>query len=191
MKLPSFTTLSALLLASEIALAVAKRSKLPGSRGASGKDRWTLPLLWTVICSAIFTGFFLRSALPQGRLPYPQTFYVAGLILFIAGLIIRWIAIVHLGRFFTVNVAIAEDHQLITTGPYRYVRHPSYTGTLMIFLGFGLCMLNIFSLAAVFLPITGAFLWRMHVEENALRSAFQSQYQSYANCTRRLIPGVY
>ena len=188
MKLPSFTTLSAFLLASEVALALAKRSKLPSSRGSRGKDRWTLPLLWTVIFSAIFTGFFFRGALPQGRLPHPQTFYILGLVLFIVGLIIRWIAIVHLGRFFTVNVAIAEDHQLITTGPYRYVRHPSYTGTLMIFLGFGLCMLNIFSLAAVFIPITAAFIWRMHVEESALRQAFGSAYESYANRTSRLIP---
>ncbi len=191
MKLPGFATLSALLLASEIALSLAKRSKLPGSRGASGKDRWTLPLLWTVICSAIVTGFFLRGALPQGRLPHPQTFYVMGLVLFIAGLIIRWIAIIHLGRFFTVNVAIAEDHQLITTGPYRYVRHPSYTGTLLIFLGFGLCTLNVYSLAAIFLPITAAFLWRMYVEEAALKQAFGEHYQAYATTTPRLLPLVY
>ena len=187
MKLPSFTTLSGLLLASEIALAVAKRSK---SR-ATGKDRFTLPLLWTVIGVSIFVGLFLRGAFPQATLPHPQTFYVIGLSLFLLGLIIRWIAIIHLGRFFTVNVAIADDHQLITTGPYRYVRHPSYTGTLLIFLGFGLCMLNIFSLAAVFLPITAAFLWRMHVEELALKQAFGDRYIFYAASTRRLIPHLY
>jgi protein-S-isoprenylcysteine O-methyltransferase len=184
MKLPSFTTLSALLLASEVALTVARRSK---SR-ASGKDRLTLPLLWTVIGLSIFAGFFLRAAFPQGRLPHPQTFYVLGLILFLLGLIVRWVAIIHLGRFFTVNVAIADDHELITTGPYRYVRHPSYTGTLLIFLGFGLCMLNIFSFAAVFLPITAAFLWRMHVEEKALLGAFGERYQSYVASSHRLIP---
>ncbi len=161
MQLPSFNTLSALLLASEVALAVAKRS----TTKATGKDRRTLPLLWTVIGLSIFAAFFLREAFPQGRLPHPRTFYIIGLILFIVGLIIRWAAIIYLGRFFTVNVAIAEDHKLITTGPYRYVRHPSYTGTLLVFLGFGLCMLNIFSLAAIFLPIAAAFLWRMHVEE--------------------------
>ena len=187
MKLPSFTTLSVLLLASEIALAVAKRSK---SR-STGKDRLTLPLLWTVIGISIFVAFYLREAFPGGRLPRPQTFYVIGLILFVLGLIIRWVAIIHLGRFFTVNVAIAEDHQLISTGPYRYVRHPSYTGTLMIFLGFGLCMQNIFSLAVVFLPIAIAFLWRMHVEEEALQAAFGEQYRTYITQTRRLIPYLY
>ena len=187
MKLPGFTTLSALLLASEIALAVARRSKSQ----AKGKDRLTLPLLWTVIGLSIFAGLFLRVALPQGRLPHPQIVYVIGLSLFLLGLIIRWIAIIHLGRFFTVNVAIADDHELITTGPYRYVRHPSYTGTLLIFLGFGLCTLNIFSLAAIFLPITAAFLWRMHVEEAALKQAFGDRYQTYATTTSRLIPLVF
>ena len=187
MKLPSFTTLSALLLASEIALALAKRSKIPDG----GKDRLTLPLLWTVIFVSIFAGFFLRGALPQGRLPHGQVFYLIGLVLFVLGLIVRWIAIIHLGRFFTVNVAIAEDHELITTGPYRYVRHPSYTGTLLIFLGFGLCMLNIFSVAAVFLPIFVAFFWRMHVEEAALHEAFGDRYQAYVARTRRIIPLVW
>ncbi len=191
MKLPSFAALSAILLASEIALALAKRSKLPGSRGAAGRDRWTLPLLWTVIFSGIFTGFFLRGALPQGRIPHPEIVYLTGLFLFVVGLIIRWIAIVHLGRFFTVNVAIAEDHELIQTGPYRYVRHPSYTGTLLIFLGFGLCTLNYFSLAAVFLPITAAFIWRMNVEEHALRDAFGERYRDYSSHTRRILPLVY
>jgi protein-S-isoprenylcysteine O-methyltransferase len=187
MKLPSFTTLSALLLASEIALTVAKRSKSQ----ATSKDRITLPLLWTVIGLSIFAGLFLRGAFPQGRLPHPQTFYVIGLSLFLLGLIIRWIAIIHLGRFFTVNVAIADDHQLIVTGPYRYVRHPSYTGTLLIFLGFGLCTLNFFSLAAIFLPITAAFLWRMHVEETALREAFGERYRRYAATTSCLLPWIY
>ena len=187
MKLPSLNVLSAVLLASEVALVFAKRSKTR----AAGKDRFTLPLLWTVIGASIFAGFFLRAAFPQGQLPHPTLFYIIGLILFVIGLIVRWIAIIHLGRFFTVNLAIAPDHQLITTGPYRYVRHPSYFGTLLVFLGFGLYMLNIFSLAAVFLPIASTFLWRMHVEEAALKDAFGDRYRSYATSRRRLVPFVY
>lgn len=187
MKLPSLNVVGAALLVSEVALVFAKRSR---SR-ATGKDRFTLPLLWTVILASIFSGFFLRAALPRGRLPHAQTFYLVGLILFVLGLIVRWIAIIHLGRFFTVNLAIAEDHQLITTGPYRFVRHPSYTGTLLIFLGFGLCMLNIFSLAAVFLPISAAFLWRMHVEEEALKEAFGARYLAYAASKPRILPWIY
>jgi protein-S-isoprenylcysteine O-methyltransferase len=187
MKLPSLDLVGAALLVSEVALVFAKHSK---SR-VTAKDRFTLPLLWTVIGASVFAGLLLRAAFPEGSLPHPQIFYIIGLILFVLGLITRWIAIIHLGRFFTVNVAIAEDHQLITSGPYHYVRHPSYTGTLLIFLGFGLCMLNFFSLAAVFLPIATAFIWRMHVEEEALSDAFGERYDSYAASTARLIPLIY
>jgi len=116
MKLPSFSTL---LLASEIALTVPKRSK----PRATGKDRLTLPMLWAVIGISIFVALFLRAAFPQERLPDPQTFYVIGLILFVLGLIFRWIAIIHLGRFFTVNVAIADAHQGLGFG----VRHQILT----------------------------------------------------------------
>ncbi len=182
MKLPSLNVLSAVLLASELALALARRSKIR----STGKDRFTLPLLWTIILLSIWAGFYLRAAFPQGQLPHRLTVYLIGLILFVLGLVIRWISIIHLGRFFTVNVAIAEDHQLIITGPYRFVRHPSYTGSLLIFLGYGLCMLNIFSLAAVFLPVAAAFLWRMHVEENALQEAFGERHLIYAASTARM-----
>jgi protein-S-isoprenylcysteine O-methyltransferase len=187
MKLPSVNLLSAILLASELVLALARRSKTR----STGKDRFTLPVLWTIIFLSIWAGFYLRTAFPQGQLPYRVTVYLIGLILFALGLVIRWVAIIHLGRFFTVNVAIAEDHRLITTGPYRFVRHPSYTGSLFIFLGYGLCMLNIFSLATVFLPVSVAFLWRMHVEEAALRGAFGKRYLTYAASTARIVPWLF
>jgi len=187
MKLPSITMLSVVMLASEISLVFAKRSKTR----SQGKDRLTLPLLWIVITSSIFAGFFCRAAFPQGRLPHPLVFYVTGLVLLVAGLIVRWIAIIHLGRFFTVNVAIAKDHKLITSGPYRFLRHPSYSGTLLMFLGFGLCMLNILALAAVIVPITTAFLWRIQVEEAALSEVFGDSYRVYRATTARIIPWLY
>ncbi len=187
MKLPSLTTIGWALLASELALLLAKRSK-PHSKA---KDRLTLPFLWTVITLSISAGFFCRAAFPQGRLPHAFIFYVTGLVLFVAGLLIRWIAIIHLGRFFTVNVAIAKDHELITSGLYGFLRHPSYTGTLVMFFGFGLCLLNIFALAAVIVPITIAFLWRIHVEEAALSEVFGARYRSYRASTARIIPWLY
>jgi len=186
MKLPSIFTLSAILLASELVLALSKRSAV-----GAGKDRMTLPLLWGVIGLSIFAGFYLRAAFPGADFSHRRTVYLIGLILFAVGLVIRWTAIIYLGRFFTVNVAIARNHELITTGPYRFIRHPSYTGTLVIFLGFGLCLLNWLSLLALFIPITIAFLWRVHVEEEALREAFGRGYERYAKSTARLVPFLY
>lgn len=187
MSLPSILTLSAIMLASEVALAIFKRSK---SR-TTGKDRLTLPLIWTVLGLSIWAAFHCQAAFPQWQLPYRRSAYVLGLILFVFGLVIRWVAIIHLGRFFTVNVSIAADHQLVTTGPYRYVRHPSYTGAFLLFLGYGLCLLNFLSLLVLVVPITAAFLWRIHVEEAALRDAFGERYRDYASRTRRVIPLLY
>ena len=187
MKLPSLATISVVFLVSEIALLVSRHSRAQ----SKGKDRLTLPLLWLVITLSIFAGFYCRAAFPQFRLPHRSFFYLAGLLLFAFGLIIRWLAIIQLGRFFTVNVAIAEDHELVTTGLYRYVRHPSYSGTLLTFLGFGLCLLNWLSLVVIFVPVTIAFLWRMRIEEMALREAFGPGYQKYAAATARIVPLIY
>jgi len=187
MKLPSLTTVSLVFLVSEIALVISRHSRTQGR----GKDRFTLPLLWLVITLSIFAGFYCRAAFPQFRLPHPTLFYLAGLLLFVIGLVIRWIAIIQLGRFFTVNVAIAKDHQLVTTGLYRYLRHPSYSGTLLTFFGFGLCLLNWLSLAVLYLPIGIAFLWRMHVEEKALMEAFGDRYRAYVGSTARLLPRLF
>lgn len=108
-----------------------------------------------------------------------------------AGLIIRWHAIAHLGRFFTVNVAIAANHHLIDTGPYRIVRHPSYTGALMAFLGLALRLANWASLGVLLGPIFLVFRWRVHVEQAALIDALAEPYRDYMKRTKRLIPGVY
>lgn len=188
MKLPSILVLSAILVASELLLAVGRRSK---TRQSNAKDRLTLPLLWAVIGMSIWAGFYLRAVFPQAALSHGRTIYLVGLVLFFIGLVIRWSAIIYLGRFFTVNVAIAKDHELITAGPYRFVRHPSYSGALLIFLGFGLCLLNLLSFLAVFIPITIAFLWRVHVEEVALREAFGERYERYARTAARLVPWCY
>ena len=104
---------------------------------------------------------------------------------------LRWYAIIYLGRFFTVNVAIAADHRLIDGGPYRFVRHPSYSGALMVFLGLGLCIGNWLSVAVMIVPISLVFIWRIHVEEAALLQGLGDSYREYMGRTKRLIPSIY
>lgn len=79
---------------------------------------------------------------------------------------------------------------MIDTGPYRFIRHPSYTGALLAFVGFGCCLGNWMSILCV-LPILGAFLWRMRVEERALIDALGEDYRAYMRRTKRLIPFIY
>jgi protein-S-isoprenylcysteine O-methyltransferase Ste14 len=109
----------------------------------------------------------------------------------VAGIGFRVWAIFTLGRFFKFVVVIQEDHQVVTRGPYRYLRHPSYTGGLVALLGIGVALGNWLSiLAALVIPLA-AILARIRVEENRLTAALGDDYRNYAARTRRLIPGVW
>jgi protein-S-isoprenylcysteine O-methyltransferase len=173
---------------SEVGLGLKKRARAEDSRG---EDRGSLRLLWIVIVSSVASAFAAAQVLPSAGMGAVPMLRFLGIAVFAAGLAIRWYSIVHLGRFFTVNVAIASDHRLIDTGPYRYVRHPSYTGALMAFLGLAMCLANWASLRLMMIPVLAVFLWRMHVEEAALLQAFGARYRDYKNRTKRLIPAVY
>lgn len=116
---------------------------------------------------------------------------IAGLILMSMGLVVRTWAIVHLGRFFTVEVAVATDQRVIDSGPYRLVRHPSYSGILFLTLGVGLCFGNLVSLLAIVGPMFALILRRMRVEEQTLVAQLGNPYLAYMGKTKRLIPGVY
>src|SRR3546814_19623091 len=105
----------------------------------------------------------------------------------LAGMPLRWWSIRVLARHFTVGVTIHPGHELVRPGPYRLLRHPSYTGLLMTFLGFALGLGHWLSPAAM-LPVALALLWRIQVEERVLAPAFADHYAAYASETRRLVP---
>jgi protein-S-isoprenylcysteine O-methyltransferase Ste14 len=188
MFVPSSALLGLAYLVSEVLLGISKRSQ---RSAASRHDRNSLRILWTIITTAIFAGVQVARHWHAAALPHPRAFAVTGALVFVAGVVLRWWAIVQLGRFFTVDVAIAADHQLIESGPYRLVRHPSYTGALLAFLGFSLSIGNWAAVITIMVPIFAAFVYRMHVEERALTSALGDSYLSYAGRTKRLIPYVY
>jgi len=173
---------------SETLLIVARRSR---KYADASKDAGSLHFLWIVILASILLGLNLGTRWPVAALPHQHLFAVLGLVVFVAGLILRWYSIIQLGRFFTINVTSAEDHQLIESGPYRWLRHPSYTGALLAFLGFGLSLGNWLALFVIMVPIFFAFAYRMNVEERALRSALGDRYTSYARRTKRLVPFIY
>lgn len=114
----------------------------------------------------------------------------SGLLLMAWGQLLRWWSIATLGRLSTVR-ASAEDRRLIDTGPYRFVRHPSYTAILLVHLGAGLCFGNVLTVAVLVLPVAAALLYRMHVEETELVHELGPSYLDYIARTRRLIPLIY
>jgi protein-S-isoprenylcysteine O-methyltransferase Ste14 len=187
MKLPGPQYLGLAFLVSELLLTITRRSRGTGVR----QDRSTLRVLWLVIVIAITAGVYAAARLPIAALPHPQLLRLLGLLLFGCGIALRWWAIVTLGRFFTVDVQIAKDHELVERGPFRLVRHPSYTGVLLAFVGFAISLANWAALLVIVLPILAAFLHRMTVEEQALTQALGDRYLSYMRRTKRLIPGIY
>ena len=114
-----------------------------------------------------------------------------GFVLIVYGLVIRWLAILTLRRYFTVNVAIHVDQIIVKTGFYKYIRHPSYLGMMLSFIGLGLCLSNLISILVILIPITFVVVNRLKIEEQALHDAFGNDYLEYCKGTWKLIPWVY
>jgi protein-S-isoprenylcysteine O-methyltransferase len=172
---------------SETFLSISRRSNAVDR----SRDRKSLPILWIVICLSVTAAIFAAAHYPAAAFGHRRIFYLIGLCFFTGGILLRWYSIVHLGRFFTVDVAIARQHTLVDTGPYCLIRHPSYTGALLAFVGIALCLGNWLSLFLVLAPIFAAFLWRIYVEERALNDALGEDYRRYMQRTKRLLPFVY
>ena len=109
----------------------------------------------------------------------------------ILGVALRWYSVSVLGKYFTFDVAIHRGHVLVEAGPYRYVRHPSYTGALLSILGFGLALGNWASIVAGLACLGLAYAYRIPVEETALAAALGETYRQYSHRTWRLVPFLY
>jgi protein-S-isoprenylcysteine O-methyltransferase len=182
------SALGMLFTLSEAGLAVFKRAKAADTRAADGGS---LALLWIVIIASVFLAYGMAGAVPALQFGPAALFIDLGVVLFVSGLALRWYSILLLGRFFTVDVAIAADHRLIETGPYRFIRHPSYSGALLAFVGLGFCLHNWASLAVIVIPTLLAFSRRIRIEERALALGLGDEYRNYMHRTKRLIPAVY
>jgi protein-S-isoprenylcysteine O-methyltransferase len=188
MTLPlSLAILCPVLGLSEFGLFLMKRSKA----NVVSKDRQSLKLNWILGSAGFGLAMFCAVCLPALAFPWREPVEMSGICLSVLGLALRWHAIIYLGRFFTVNVAIVADQRVIDSGPYRFIRHPSYAGSLLVVLGLGLCIGNIASLLIMMVCSLAGCLRRIRVEEEALLEAFGGQYRAYLQRTRRLIPFFY
>ena len=171
---------------SEILLAIFKRARAD----AVTADRGSMRLLWIVVAISVLVANLVQGV-RIGRFPAPTilVYWIAFALMF-GGLLIRWIAILTLGRLFTVDVAIHAQHAVVDTGLYRHVRHPSYAGLLLAFVGLGMFLGSWLSILTLVVPITFAVLNRIRKEEEALRTALGDAYVSYCQRTRCLVPGI-
>lgn len=120
-----------------------------------------------------------------------ETLAWVGIVVMLAGLLLRiWAARV-LGAFYTRTLRTTTDQHLITQGPYHLIRHPGYLGMLLLWSGAGCATSNWITALIIIIPMVGAYWYRVRAEETMLAATLPQEYQSYASHTWRLIPFLY
>jgi protein-S-isoprenylcysteine O-methyltransferase Ste14 len=117
--------------------------------------------------------------------------FAAGMVVLLAGLVLRGWSFKALGLYFTHTVMVSSDQPVIARGPYRVLRHPSYTGIILAAIGIGLASANWADLAGLLLLTLTALLWRIRIEEAALMTTLGDRYRAYAAQHKRLVPLVW
>jgi protein-S-isoprenylcysteine O-methyltransferase Ste14 len=157
---------------------------------ATSRDRGSLNVLRFLVAAGVVLAA-LVSTVTAFAYPYSSVVLAVSFAFIWLGIALRWWSFRTLGRYFTFTVMTSPDQPVIMTGPYRVLRHPSYTGLLLILFGFGVGYGNWVSLAALtLLPLVG-FINRIRVEEAALEAALGTAYTSYAMARKRLVPLVW
>jgi protein-S-isoprenylcysteine O-methyltransferase Ste14 len=157
---------------------------------ATNKDRGSLMIVRLCAVAGVLLAAWTDKVSATAH-PYNAAIFGISLAVIWAGIALRWWSFRTLGRYFTFTVMTSANQPVITTGPYRLLRHPSYAGILLILGGIGLSLGNWLSLAAlILLPLAG-FIYRIHVEEAALSAALGGAYTTYAGGRKRIVPLVW
>ena len=156
---------------------------------ATKRDRGSYLAVVGGIWIGVLGAFWSATHFPEvGLTSNRYAIFWLGIGLMLAGVAFRWYAIWTLGRSFTQDVATRVDQPLVQSGPYRTLRHPAYSGTLLTMLGMGLVLANWGSLVMLMLGGFLGLFYRIRVEEQVLVAAFGQRYIDYMHRTRRLIP---
>lgn len=140
------------------------------------------------VALGLWSAFAIAYAVPEAAIGWHRRLLLAaGVVLMAAGIGLRFYAIHTLGRYFTLTVQTHRAQRVIEAGPYRLVRHPSYSAILLTFSGMCLALANSLALVAIVLP-AAALAYRIRVEEAALLQALGDNYRRYMRHTKRLIP---
>jgi protein-S-isoprenylcysteine O-methyltransferase Ste14 len=160
----------------------------PEARSADGGSRLAvrfstlLGVVGAVVC---------KRTLHSGAIGTQATAEWIGLVFLWCGVGLRIWSFLTLGRYFTFTVQTSHDQPVISTGPYRVIRHPGYAGILLAVVGLGFVINNWASLLVLTGAIAAGLIYRITVEERALSSDLGGRYQSYAEGRKRLVPLVW
>jgi protein-S-isoprenylcysteine O-methyltransferase Ste14 len=171
-------------------LRLARRTRITSP--APVEDRGSARVLLLGFGFSSTAAFLLAFFAPAATLwRFRPVFFSLGVIALLAGSLLRRACFRELGRFFTGVVTIQPEHRLVDTGPYRWVRHPSYSAGLLILLGIGLSLTNWLSIAVCVVVGFAAYTYRARVEEQALLVALGDPYARFMESRKRFVPFVY
>jgi protein-S-isoprenylcysteine O-methyltransferase len=153
------------------------------------KDRGSIFIVVAMVWLGLFAAYFAPYVARWARIALPPApMFWSAIALIWAGIALRIWSVLTLGKFYRLQVFILAGHQLVTSGPYRLVRHPSYAGGLLTVTGIGLAMGNWLSVAVAFLCLFVGYAMRIVIEEQALRAHFGTAFEAYKRHTWALIP---
>ncbi len=158
---------------------------------ADRADRGSRDFLRASYVVGVLGALVLRSAARGGDIHAAAAAAWAGLVILWAGVLLRVWSFRTLGRYFTFTVQTSDDQPVITAGPYRVLRHPSYTGALCAFAGLGFIIGNWWSLIVITFVTTCGFVHRVNVEEAALLASVGERYRTFAATRKRLVPFIW
>lgn len=161
------------------------------SNQAESKDRGSVKVMMAAMSTALVlafpVAFFDPWLLPESRHPL---FFAVGILLVVVGSLLRRYCWKTLGEFFTGDVQARTGQPVIRTGPYRLVRHPSYTGGMLMNAGVGLALCSWLSLGLLMVTAVVTYVYRVRIEEEALIDTLGDPYRAYMRERRRFIPYV-
>jgi protein-S-isoprenylcysteine O-methyltransferase Ste14 len=162
------------------------------NRGGTQHDRGSLYVVILASLLGVAAAFALAHEVRSAGITVARwPIFVVGLAIVMLGVALRQWAVLSLGEFFTVQVRVRSDQTVVDTGPYRWVRHPSYTAIVISFVGVGVALENWLSLAVLLVVPTIGLVMRIRVEERALLAALGEPYRKFSASRARLIPKVW
>lgn len=156
-----------------------------GGRILKKTERGTNLIIYGSVASSLLIAFLFagfKIAMMPDWVFYP------GIILMVLGILLRQWSIIVLGRFFSTSIGVQKGHKVVDSGPYRFIRHPSYLGAFITFLGIGVALGSWGAVITFLIMFILAYGYRIHIEEKFLVSELGDDYIQYMKRTKRLIP---
>jgi protein-S-isoprenylcysteine O-methyltransferase Ste14 len=158
-----------------------------------GRGKADAGSMWGVVVGnqmSMVVAVLLAFRVPAATLPSRVAFFWIGVAVLVAGSLLRRHCFKMLGQYFTYEVQVRSDQPVIERGAYRWIRHPSYTAGILMFLGMGLALGNWLSLAVLLVGVIGGYAYRVRIEERALLASMGDRYAAYMKRTRRFVPFI-